>query len=341
MKALTRRSLTLILALVMAFSLLPAAFAAEIGDFDVDFEYSPDGTSIIGLCFVFEDGPDSLDVADITELELYLTMPGAAVEGHSDPIDFVSGDPLKSDLGDSKTGFVVLFEKSLVDSGKYRATGVYADKPFEIPLSDVPQSAETEPEDEEEPDLPSDWAKEHVDALNELGLIPDELLSNFTSNINRAEFVALLWNIYVYAVGDIETPDEVVFSDIADCDYRSQILKAQSVGLAAGRGEYFDPSGILNREEMTIFINNLIKVTEGLVIPDADSTTFADNADISWWAVSHIAFCQNNDVLAGVGNNMFAPKRVVTREVAMAAMYNIIGVYYSDDGGEAEPEPEE
>ncbi len=323
MKALKKRSLAIALTLVMAVSLIPAAaLAANADDFlGAAFLWDEDNAGLVGFTLKFKGVQEDIAAGDITGLsvkfqnavEIEVTLQ-ADIEKDAAP---------KGEDGAvlEETHFSLLFTEPFAEVGTYALSGKFKDKDFSA-------EAEITAADPEPVEEPTAWAKEGVDSLKATGVIPAELLSAYTSGIRRDEFTALMWNVYVYAKGDIEVPAETKFNDIADSKYKDQILKASSVSIIAGRGEGFDPAGELNRQEMAIIINNLVKAVEGVEIPeDVKVTAFTDNAEIASWAVFHVAYCADKGFMAGIGNNMFAPQRVLTRETALVGVNNVIGKF--------------
>jgi len=60
-----------------------------------------------------------------------------------------------------------------------------------------------------------------------------------------------------------------------------------------------------------------------VVLPLA-SATFADNAYISSWAIEAVGQVQGVDIMGGVGNNMFAPRGMYTREQSIITMLRLL-----------------
>jgi hypothetical protein len=60
----------------------------------------------------------------------------------------------------------------------------------------------------------------------------------------------------------------------------------------------------------------------GCNIPDA-VPTFADNADISGWAMSQVGQAQAAGIISGTGNNNFSPKGLYTREQSILTLLKL------------------
>lgn len=79
----------------------------------------------------------------------------------------------------------------------------------------------------------------------------------------------------------------------------------------------FEPNTKLNRAMAVQILYNL----EGKPAVTA-SSTFTDAAAAGEWALDAIAWAQQTGVVAGVGDNIFAPAAQVTREQFAQMMYN-------------------
>lgn len=320
MKVLKKRSLAIILTLVMAVSLLPvAALAANADDYlEASFIRGEDENCLIGFALIFKGAQEDLLLSDITEFMVMFMNAAELDVGMEAEVEKDAAPKGEDGVALEQTHFFVYFSEPLSEEGTYDLTGKYKGKEIKA-SAEIGEAADPGPVEE-----PTEWAKDGIANLKTKGVIPAELLSAYTSNIRRDEFAALLWNVYVYAKGDIEVPAENKFNDIEGNGYKNQILKANSVGIISGRGDYFDAAGILNRQEMASMLNNLVAAIDGIVIPDADKTDFADNAAITPWAIKHVAFCHSQGLLAGKSNNMFDPQGTLTRQEALVAADNVM-----------------
>jgi uncharacterized protein YkwD len=170
-------------------------------------------------------------------------------------------------------------------------------------------------------DHPSPWAKEQVDAAIAKNIVPRSLQSGFTQVIKRYEFCALAIALYETVTGHV-TPARLKFSDTNDVN----VEKAAALGIVFGVGNNrFDPYGDLTREQAATLLSRLSAVI-GKPLPDRRAT-FADNGDVSSWALSAVGQVQAAGIMTGVGNNAFAPKGAYTREqsiVTFMRLYDII-----------------
>jgi len=187
---------------------------------------------------------------------------------------------------------------------------------------------------------PSVWAQEAVAEAINAGLVPVHLQSNFTAATTRAEFAALAVALYENRHGTIT--GRITFDDTADIS----VAKAAYVGLVNGVGNnMFNPNGTLTREQAAVLTSRLADALNH-PLPRVPST-FADNANISYWALESVGHVQAAQIMGGVGNNIFDPRGSYTREqsiVTIMRLYNIIPVTelelpvnWPEEGGTAPP----
>lgn len=113
--------------------------------------------------------------------------------------------------------------------------------------------------------------------------------------------------------------DEFPFTDVKTSDwYYNAVKYVYENELMAGTSETtFEPNTKLNRAMAVQILYNL----EGKPAVTA-SSTFTDAAAAGEWALDAIAWAQQTGVVAGVGDNIFAPAAQVTREQFAQMMYN-------------------
>ncbi|HRU41940.1 MAG TPA: S-layer homology domain-containing protein, partial [Candidatus Diapherotrites archaeon] len=109
------------------------------------------------------------------------------------------------------------------------------------------------------------------------------------------------------------------FTDTSD----SEILKAVNIGITNGTSaDKFSPDALITREQAAVMLTRAYKATywEGWTLAKDSSYTaktldysgiavFADDASISAYAKPSVYFMAKNNIINGVGNNMFAPNR--------------------------------
>lgn len=173
----------------------------------------------------------------------------------------------------------------------------------------------------------SDWAKSELQKALELGLVPDSLKNlDMQQPINRREFAALSVKIYEALTSTIVPKVEGggPFVDTED----EGVLMAYNLGITNGVSDSeFAPFRLLNREQAATMLTRVYKKInfEGWTLgTDANYPLdytgvmpFLDDADISDWARPSVYFMVKNDIIRGIGNNMFGPKSFIEESAAM------------------------
>ena len=169
-----------------------------------------------------------------------------------------------------------------------------------------------------ETETPSSWAQEQVNAAIAANLVPQNLQSNYTQAITRAEFCALAVALYETLRGEIT--GRTTFADTNDIN----VEKMAYIGVVSGVGNNrFDPNEPLTREQAAVMLSRLADAI-GHPFP-TQAATFADNDSISSWAIESVGEVQAAGIIDGVGDNRFAPEQPYTRGqsiVTVLRMFN-------------------
>lgn len=185
----------------------------------------------------------------------------------------------------------------------------------------------------------SDWAREEVEQMLSLGVIPMELQNEYQMPISRAEFAACCVAFYAYQVGtDIDKivnqyplPQEDVFTDIVDSRYRREIQSAYALKIVSGKGnQAFDPEAFVTREEAAAMLLRLYFCYGSAVKLGAESARideFSDFCEISSWADTAVRYLYQWDVMKGVSDGYYAPKAVMSREQCYVALFRLLCVF--------------
>ena len=199
----------------------------------------------------------------------------------------------------------------------------------------------------------SGWGEDTIKRSVELDLIPDALNENgidFTRPINRMEFAGVAVRAYERLSGVQVVPTQLMpFIDTNDID----VQKAYTANIMIGYSDTeFEPLIQLNREQAATALTRVFKRYHFLgwtYETDADfpldfiqPTIFSDDAFISDWAKQSVYFMAANEIILGIGNNLFAPSNrttfeeaegyaTATREQALAIAVRIIDNLSSGD----------
>lgn len=180
-------------------------------------------------------------------------------------------------------------------------------------------------------DVDSDsWSAPYIYELYDRGIVNGVGGDYFapTRALTRAEFVKMLAGV---AGVDISRYAGVG-TDFYDVEpgswYEAYVTWAVANGVTTGTSSTtFSPSATINREQMAVMIYRYAE-SNGIDLPRTQpAMNFSDASTFSGWAVEAIEATQRAGIINGVGNNMFAPTVVATREQAckvLAVLLEII-----------------
>ena len=164
----------------------------------------------------------------------------------------------------------------------------------------------------------ADWFYDYLASVHMKGLMVGTSQTTFDPNIpvTRAMFARILANLDKI---DLSTDTGSRFSDVpAGQWYTSAVEWAADMGIVAGIGNnMFDPNANITREQMAVMLNNYVKY-KGISFPVSQpSSAFADEKDISSWAIEAVKAIQSAGIVSGKPGNLYDPKTSATRaEVA-------------------------
>ncbi len=192
-----------------------------------------------------------------------------------------------------------------------------------VPAEKAPE--QTKPEDSETnnggetpfTDIEGHWAKDTILSMYQKGLVAGIGDNKFSpeSNVTRAEFCTMLVRFLGIDLADYEP----IFTDIAKDDwYSAYVYTANKSGLVSGYdGGVFSPLNNITREEMAKMAMSAYEAVKAYEYK-TDTTSFADDADISEWAKKYVGAAAECGIVSGIGDNTFSPKANATRAQAAA-----------------------
>lgn len=162
-----------------------------------------------------------------------------------------------------------------------------------------------------------DWFYSYVNFAYTYGLFNGTTSTTFSpgTSMTRAMFVQVLANLEnVNSSGYTSSR----FSDVTDGQwYTAAVEWAAESGIVNGiNADLFDPNSPMTREQMLVILYNYMKY-KGYEIPESQSKSFADESEISSWALEAVQALRGIGIVLGKPDNLFDPKATGTRaEVA-------------------------
>lgn len=171
----------------------------------------------------------------------------------------------------------------------------------------------------------SQWATPELQKAQEMDLIPEILYNaDMTQPITRQEFAAVAVKTYENLAGTKALP--AVTNPFTDCK-DTEVLKAYNLGITNGTSETtFSPLKLLDRQQAATMLARTFKratMPGWTMEQDADypliytkPAPFADDEQIADWAKDSVYFMAANQIITGVGDNRFAPTNLTTAQQA-------------------------
>ena len=170
------------------------------------------------------------------------------------------------------------------------------------------------------------WSYEAVKYLTENSILSGYEDGSFKPDlfVKREEVARILC-----AALELENASgQEIFSDVpTDAWYKEYVYRIaeSSIMQGVGNGE-FGVGLTLTRQDLAVIANRLI--SEGLIENNfterADNAEFADISEAAEYARSAISRIKELGIIAGIGDNKFAPKNGVTRAQVAQIIYNLI-----------------
>lgn len=162
------------------------------------------------------------------------------------------------------------------------------------------------------------WADEAIHNAASLGLVNGvgDNKYDMTSSMTRGSLATIL-----HRLSQGKTDYEVTFTDVAeDAFYAPGVAWAAKVGVVTGISEdVFAPDQVITREQLAVMLARYAKLLGVDTQADAAKVTaFSDGDKTGDWAVDGVAWCIEQGILQGKGDNVLDPTAEITRaEVAM------------------------
>ncbi|MEK5465380.1 sugar-binding protein [Paenibacillus sp. FSL R7-0210] len=162
-----------------------------------------------------------------------------------------------------------------------------------------------------------DWFYSYVNSAYTYGLFNGTTSTTFSpgTSMTRAMYVQVLANLENVNRSSYTNSR---FSDVMDGQwYTAAVEWAAESGIVNGiNADLFEPNSPVTREQMLVMLYNYMKY-KGYEIPESQSKSFADESQISSWALKAVQAQQGIGIVSGKPGNFFAPQANATRaEVA-------------------------
>lgn len=179
----------------------------------------------------------------------------------------------------------------------------------------------------------SDWAEDEINHACEVGIIEvSDTERDYTVAITREGFCELIYNMVNVSVEAIKVnADEYPFTDTEN----KKVKALYNMGIINGKSDTeFAPHDLLTREEAATIVVRTVNRVKPLPVTEM-WFEFADLKDISDWAMNSVQTVCNMDVMAGVGDNRFAPKETYTAEQAVVTLTRVYDAWRIIGGEDA------
>ena len=144
--------------------------------------------------------------------------------------------------------------------------------------------------------------------------------ANPNDSITRAEMIKLAVCAFSFDGGKA-----VSFSDSYGEWWSGYAASAAEAGIASGYPDgSFRGNSRITREDSAVILSRIIEKKNITLYESNADGLFSDESDISDYALSAVREMKSFGILSGIGENLFAPKKNVTRAEAAQMIYNII-----------------
>lgn len=207
--------------------------------------------------------------------------------------------------GNSSTGSVIVRRDTATDT----------DKPYVI---DIPENDGFADMDK------SPWAKNAVDALYERGIINGRSDNMFcpTETVTREEFLKIvIESLNIVGISE----ENKTFADVnTDAWYSHYVDTGIGCGIIKGISDAeFGVGRPITREDIAIILYRAVQYAE-VNLYLVEENTFTDENDISDYAKDAVKALSCANVINGMDDGSFMPKKTATRAEATVMLYNLL-----------------
>lgn len=172
------------------------------------------------------------------------------------------------------------------------------------------------------------WAADAVVYLSDKDIVNGYDDGSFRplNTITRAEFTKLVVKTFF---GDEKSEFTEPFEDVDDSDWFAEYVNiAYNRKIVSGDGfGKFNPEEPISRQDMAVIIYNA-GAEFGLYADNTVVEKFYDDESISDYAREAVYCLKNQNIINGVGGNLFAPEDNANRASAVQILYSVMINYY-------------
>lgn len=188
--------------------------------------------------------------------------------------------------------------------------------------------------------IPSDWAEYEINQAIMLGLIPEELQSDYRAPITRLDFCKLAFTLYEKIKGKMTlTSDNFTDTKTLSKEDINTIGSVSLFGIVNGYDDgAFKPYKEISRQEAAVMLMRTAKVLGLGEFIDNNANVYDDCGDVADWAMEGIKYVCNASIMNGsnswietnpdgyttkANHITFSPYDNYTREQAMITYYRL------------------
>jgi len=171
-------------------------------------------------------------------------------------------------------------------------------------------------------DMKGHWAKEDVEYMAGLSLVSGKEESVFAPDdtVTRAEFAVLVTRVMGLSAAEYENS---FFDVISEDWYSGYVQAAKSAGYMNGSDGLFRPNDPISREEIAKVIVAAYNAQTNTNLEKGGALYFNDINEIGAWAYDYIVEAVNKGFIAGISEDIFAPKANATRAQAVVMLRRV------------------
>lgn len=166
-------------------------------------------------------------------------------------------------------------------------------------------------------DTEDHWAKDEISEWSARGiLMGSENAFRPNDPITRGEMAVILDRVMGY-----EVQSDKQFIDLGEAFYKEAMLGANASGIILGSFNTIRPMDAITREEAIVMFCRVLGLDTATTTADIK---FADNGEISSWALPSVYAMENRGYIKGDEFGNFAPKKNMTRGEVVKLLDNTI-----------------